>query len=101
MGKKKAAEGGHRLLKKKADALKVKFNEYAKNIAETKSHMSTVSASSFFSMTQAEYAAGNFKQKVTEGSMQASIRVGAGVDNIAGVKLPVFTRYDTGVVQEN
>jgi len=100
-GKKKAAEGGHKLLKKKADALKVRFNEYAKNIAQTKSHMSTVSASSFFSLTQAEYAAGNFKQKVAEGSMQASIRVGAGIDNVAGVKLPVFTRYDTGVVQEN
>jgi len=33
--------------------------------------------------------------------MQASIRVGAGVDNVAGVKLPVFRRFDTGVVQEN
>lgn len=100
-GKKKAAEGGHRLLKKKADALKVRFNDYAKNIAETKSHMSGAASSSFFSLTQAEYAAGNFKQKVAEGSMQASIRVGAGVDNVAGVKLPVFRRFDTGVVQEN
>lgn len=63
--------------------------------------MSGAASSSFFSLTQAEYAAGNFKQKVAEGSMQASIRVGAGVDNVAGVKLPVFRRFDTGVVQEN
>mmetsp|Transcript_31029 Transcript_31029/g.73109 ORF Transcript_31029/g.73109 Transcript_31029/m.73109 type:complete len:246 (-) Transcript_31029:173-910(-) len=100
-GKKKAAEGGHRLLKKKADALKVKFRDYAKSIAETKSGMSGDASSAFFSLTQAEYAAGNFKQKVAEGSMNARIRVGAGVDNVAGVKLPVFTKYDTGAEADN
>jgi len=100
-GKKKAAEGGHRLLKKKADALKAKFRDYAKNIAETKSGMSADASGAFFSLTQAEYAAGNFKQKVAEGSMSARVRIGAGVDNVAGVKLPVFTKYDTGAVADN
>jgi V-type H+-transporting ATPase subunit D len=99
--KKKAAEGGHKLLKKKADALKVKFRDYAKSIAETKSSMATDAASAFFSMTQAEYAAGNFKRKVAEGGMTARVRVGAGVDNVAGVKLPVFTKYETGATAEN
>lgn len=89
-GKKKAAESGHRLLKKKADALKVKFRDYAKQIA-----------SAFFSLTQAEYAAGNFKQKVSEGTMTARIRVGAGIDNVAGVKLPVFSYFETGAETEN
>lgn len=100
-GKKKAAEGGHKLLKKKADALKVKFRDYAKFIAETKSDMSTDASSAFFSLTQAEYAAGNFKQKVAEGNMNARVRIGAGVDNVAGVKLPVFTKYDTGAAADN
>jgi len=100
-GKKKAAEGGHKLLKKKADALKVKFRDYAKAIAETKQSMSGDSASAYFSLTQAEYAAGNFKQKVAEGSMTARLRVGAGVDNVAGVKLPVFTKYETGAAADN
>lgn len=63
--------------------------------------MATDSAGAFFSLTQAEYAAGNFKQKVTEGSMSARVRVGAGVDNVAGVKLPVFTRYETGAAADN
>lgn len=63
--------------------------------------MSTDSANAFFSMTQAEYAAGDFKQKVAEGSMTARVRVGAGVDNVAGVKLPVFTKYETGAVASN
>mmetsp|Transcript_2716 Transcript_2716/g.3777 ORF Transcript_2716/g.3777 Transcript_2716/m.3777 type:complete len:255 (+) Transcript_2716:114-878(+) len=100
-GKKKAAESGHRLLKKKADALKVKFNDYAKNIALTKSGMSGDASNAFFSLTQAEYAAGNFKRKVAEGSMTARVRVGAGVDNVAGVKLPVFTKYETGATADN
>lgn len=99
--KKKAAESGHRLLKKKADALKVKFRDYAKAIAETKSTMAADSSSAFFSLTQAEYAAGNFKQKVSEGSMTARVRVGAGIDNVAGVKLPVFTYYETGAATDN
>jgi V-type H+-transporting ATPase subunit D len=100
-GKKKAAQSGHGLLKKKADALKMKFREYAKQIAETKSGMAADSSSAFFSLTQAEYAAGNFKQKVSEGSMTARIRVGAGIDNVAGVKLPVFTYYETGAATDN
>lgn len=63
--------------------------------------MTADASSAFFSMTQAEYAAGNFKQKVAEGSMTARVRVGAGVNNVAGVKLPVFTKYDTGAVADN
>jgi V-type H+-transporting ATPase subunit D len=70
-------------------------------IAETKSSMAADASSAFFSLTQAEYAAGNFKRKVAEGSLQARVRVGAGVDNVAGVKLPVFSKYDTGAVADN
>lgn len=100
-GKKKAAESGHKLLKKKADALKVKFRDYAKMIAETKGNMSSDATTAFFSLTQAEYAAGNFKQKVAEGTLTARVRVGAGIDNVAGVKLPVFTIYETGSTADN
>lgn len=63
--------------------------------------MATDAAAAYFSLTQAEYAAGNFKQKVAEGSMTARVRVGAGVDNVAGVKLPVFTKYETGAAADN
>ena len=81
--------------------MQVKFRDYAKSIAETKSGMSSDASAAFFSLTQAEYAAGNFKQKVAEGSMTARVRVGAGVDNVAGVRLPVFTKYDTGAAADN
>jgi V-type H+-transporting ATPase subunit D len=81
--------------------IQVKFRDYAKNIAETKATMATDASGAFFSLTQAEYAAGNFKKKVAEGSMNARVRVGAGVDNVAGVKLPVFSKYETGAVADN
>jgi V-type H+-transporting ATPase subunit D len=58
-------------------------------------------SAAFFSMTQAEYAAGNFKQKVAEGTLTARVRVGAGINNVAGVKLPVFTKYETGAAADN
>jgi len=79
----------------------VKFRDYAKMIAETKSSMSADATTAFFSLTQAEYAAGNFKQKVAEGSLSARVRVGAGMDNVAGVKLPVFSKYETGAAADN
>lgn len=63
--------------------------------------MGADSSAAFFSMTTAEYAAGNFKQKVAEGGMTARVRVGAGVDNVAGVKLPVFKKFETGATAEN
>ena len=63
--------------------------------------MAADAAAAYFSLTQAEYAAGNFKQKVAEGSMTARVRVGAGVDNVAGVKLPVFTKFETGAAADN
>ncbi len=63
--------------------------------------MAVDSSAAFFSLTQAEYAAGNFRQKVAEGSMTARIRVGAGVDNVAGVRLPIFSKYETGAAADN
>lgn len=58
--------------------------------------MSEQSSASFFSLTQAEYAAGNFRSKVIENNMVAQVRVSSRTDNVAGVKLPVFGQYDTG-----
>lgn len=63
--------------------------------------MSGDASAAFFSMTQAEYAAGNFKQKVAEGGMTARLRVAAGIDNVAGVKMPVFKKFETGATAEN
>jgi V-type H+-transporting ATPase subunit D len=64
--------------------------------------MADQSSAAFFSLTQAEYAAGNFRNKVLESNMIASVRVTSRTDNVAGVKLPVFGQYDTGAeMKEN
>ena len=95
-GKKVAADKGFKLLKNKADALKARFREICKKIHDTKADMSDQGSVASFSLTQAEYAAGNFKNKVLETNMDASVRVSTRTDNVAGVKLPVFSQYDTG-----
>eukprot|EP01038_Epipyxis_sp_PR26KG_P010157 gene10157-13664_t len=96
-GKQVAAKKGYDLLKSKADALKVRFREICKSIYDTKVGMGDQSAVAFFSLTEAEYAAGSFRNKVLESNMVASIRVTSRTDNVAGVKLPVFAQYETGV----
>lgn len=118
-----AAKKGYDLLKKKSDALKVRFRDIMKQIYATKIGMAEMSSGSFFSLTQAEYAAGksiiftelkgaktdinclflgNFRNKILESNMTASTRVTSRTDNVAGVKLPVFSQYDTGYEsQEN
>lgn len=42
---------------------------------------------------------GNFRGKVLESNMTASVRVVSRTDNVAGVKLPVFSQYETGAEQ--
>eukprot|EP01033_Poteriospumella_lacustris_P000460 gene460-303_t len=94
--KQTAAKKGYDLLKSKADALKVRFRDICKVIYDTKVGMADQSSNAFFSLTQAEYAAGNFRSKILEANMVASVRVTSRTDNVAGVKLPVFNQYDTG-----
>lgn len=59
-GKQVAAKKGFDLLKSKSDALKVRFRDICKVIYATKVGMSEQSSSAFFSLTQAEYAAGTY-----------------------------------------
>jgi len=99
--KHKGAKKGYELLKKKADALKARFRDIAKRIMAVKSQMSELCASSFFSLTQAEYAAGEIKSKILEGSMEATVRVEGRQDNVAGVKIPVFRQLDTDSEQKD
>jgi len=93
--KRLGAKKGFELLKKKSDALKVRFRDIARQIAETKGTMSTTASSAFFSLTQARYAAGDFTPAILESQLTASMRVTSRTDNVAGVKLPVFSQVDT------
>ena len=95
--KRTGATKGHQLLKKKADALKARFQGIAKEIYATKATMADACGAAFFSLTAAQYAAGDFKSKALEGAFEASCRIEGRTDNIAGVKIPVFRRVRADV----
>lgn len=93
----KGAQKGHSLLKKKADALTLRFRALLKRIVENKELMGDVMKEAFFSLAKATFAAGDFNQTVMENAQgKAAVTVKAQTDNVAGVKLPVFEYSDTG-----
>eukprot|EP01025_Chloroclados_australasicus_P029668 TRINITY_DN29640_c0_g1_i3.p1 TRINITY_DN29640_c0_g1~~TRINITY_DN29640_c0_g1_i3.p1 ORF type:complete len:304 (-),score=39.42 TRINITY_DN29640_c0_g1_i3:135-1046(-) len=85
------ATKGHALLKKKADALNMRFRSILKSILEAKEEMGDTMKASFFSMTEAKYAAGdNIKHTIFDNVESAQIRVKTHMENVAGVKIPTF-----------
>lgn len=86
-----AANKGHALLKKKADALTVRFRAILKDIIATKESMADSLKDSFFSLIEAKYAAGEkMKHTILDNVEQANVKVSAHTENIAGVKIPKF-----------
>lgn len=90
------ATKGHALLKKKADALNMRFRQILKKIVQTKEEMGKVMKASFFSLAQAKYSSGEFKHTVFDSIDQATLKVKALQDNVAGVRLPKFESVKEG-----
>ena len=92
------AKKGHGVLKKKADALTMKFRQILKKIVDTKEQMGLEMQTASFALTEAVYVAGEQVkytiQESVDARTSAKVRVKAGVDNIAGVKIPNFKRTD-------
>eukprot|EP00939_MAST-03C_sp_MAST-3C-sp1_P003974 g3974.t1 len=93
----KGAEKGHSLLKKKADALNAQMQSMLKQIYVTKKRMGDSFQESSFALAQAQWAAGDFKRKILDKTTEARVKVKGGINNVAGVKLPVFVQ----VVEES
>lgn len=93
--KRVGAKKGHGLLKKKADALKVKLRAMMGVIIENKEAMGGLMSDAFFSETEARYVAGNFLPVVEEGVKKATYVVVAGEENVAGVRIPRFEPVNT------
>eukprot|EP00163_Fabomonas_tropica_P026453 TRINITY_DN4865_c0_g1_i1.p1 TRINITY_DN4865_c0_g1~~TRINITY_DN4865_c0_g1_i1.p1 ORF type:complete len:247 (+),score=83.90 TRINITY_DN4865_c0_g1_i1:273-1013(+) len=91
-----AAKKGHDLLKKKSDALTMRFRQILNQIVETKKDMGVGMKDAAFSLAEATYAAGDIKYQVLENANTANTRVKARLDNVAGVKIPVYTHYSLG-----
>merc|ERR1711939_931469 len=66
-------------------------------IIETKDEMGVEMSKAFFSLTEAHYAAGDIHPIVMEKVGSATFRCTESVENIAGVKLPVFVAQNSSV----
>jgi len=90
------AQKGHGLLKKKADALQMRFRQILGKIIETKTLMGEVMKEAAFSLAEAKFATGDFNQVVLQNVTKAQIKIRTKKDNVAGVTLPVFESYTDG-----
>lgn len=95
-GRLKAAQKGHSLLKKKADALQLRFRAILKKIIDTKQTMGNVMKEAAFSLAEAKFACGDFSQPVLQNVNKAQLKIRTRKDNVAGVNLPVFESYQDG-----
>ncbi|KFM73638.1 V-type proton ATPase subunit D, partial [Stegodyphus mimosarum] len=96
-GRLKAAQKGHGLLKRKADALQLRFRQILKKIVETKQTMGDVMKEAAFSLAEAKFTTGDFNHIVLQNVTKAQIKVRSKKDNVAGVNLPVFESFQNGV----
>jgi len=84
------AKKGHSLMKKKSDALTMRFRAILKDIKTNKEGMSDNFRKANFSLSDAKYNAGDISYAVIESAKQAAKKVRMRTDNVAGVTLPVF-----------
>ncbi|XP_003385765.1 PREDICTED: V-type proton ATPase subunit D-like [Amphimedon queenslandica] len=89
-GRLKGAQKGHSLLKKKADALTLRFRQILTKIIETKTLMGDAMREAQFSLAAANYSAGDFSQMILQNVDKAQVKLLAKKDNVAGVTLPIF-----------
>lgn len=86
----KSAQKGHSLLKKKADALTMKFRGILKEIVQNKVKMGELMRDAAFSLAQAKYSAGDFGGYVLQHVDKAHTWVRSKTENVAGVNLITF-----------
>jgi V-type H+-transporting ATPase subunit D len=92
----KGAQKGHSLLKRKADALNMRFRQILGKIIENKVLMGEVMKQAAFSLAEAKFTAGDFGHVVIQNVNKAQIKVKSRKDNVAGVTLPIFEAYQDG-----
>ena len=97
-GKLAGAKKGHSMLKKKSDALLVRFRSILTEILEKKEAVGDDSKEAMSNLTDAKYVFGQELQHIViENVDDASIRVKMSPDNVAGVTIPVFSRLASSV----
>lgn len=87
------AKKGHSMLKKKSDALMVRFRSILSDILESKTRAGDESRDAMLALALAKYAFGEeLKHVVIENVGTASMKVKMVEDNVAGVAIPVFSK---------
>lgn len=95
------AKKGHSMLKKKSDALLVRFRSILSSILESKQQAGTESSQAMHLLARALYTFGDeLKHVVIENVDDASLRVKMSPDNVAGVTIPVFAKIGDAVAQQ-
>lgn len=101
-GKLSGATKGHSMLKKKSDALLVRFRSILSDIMEKKEGAGEESREAMLALALAKYAYGDSLQHtVIENVDDASLRVKMSPDNVAGVTIPVFSRHGKGLQDDD
>lgn len=98
-GRLAGAVKGHSLLKKKAEALQMRFRQILAKIVDTKTLMGDVMKDAAFSLAEAKFASGDFNQSVIQNVTKARIKIRSRMDNVAGTNLPNFEMVEDGVDQ--
>jgi V-type H+-transporting ATPase subunit D len=90
-GKLAGAVKGHNLLKKKSDALTIRFRAILSKIIENKEKMGKLLKDASFSLAHAKYSVGDFLTlTILENVGSANFKIQMHTDNVAGVHLPIF-----------
>jgi len=92
----KGAQTGHSLLKKKADALQMRFRLILKKIIDTKLLVGEVMKEAVFSMAEVKFTAGDIGPYILQNISTAQMKVHSRKNNVAGVNLPVFENVMDG-----
>jgi V-type H+-transporting ATPase subunit D len=92
----KGAQKGHSLLKKKSDALNMRFRQILGKIIQNKVLMGEVMKEASFSLAEGKFTAGDFGHIILQNVSKAQIKTKMRKDNVAGVTLPIFESYQDG-----
>lgn len=87
----KGAKTGYSLLRKKADALQLRYRSLLRELKICKEALIVDIKAAIFKLTEARYAAGDLAYSIAEALKQPAIKTTIRTDNVAGVKLPKFS----------
>ncbi|OHT00161.1 V-type ATPase, D subunit family protein [Tritrichomonas foetus] len=93
-GKLQGAVRGHDLLKKKSDALAMKFRSLLREIRETKLRIGQLAQDAAFAYTEVKFIANDISPTVIQSVGTTAQMLTMSLDNIAGVRVPDFCRVN-------